>query len=225
MNQPGARVSRRKVLKSSLAVVALAGLGGVALALQKTRLIRTPELFVLDAKEYAILSALAERLSPEAGQGAPGATKLGVAQQLDALVRYADDEAKKGLKGALALFETAVGGALVGERVVPFTALSNEDKDRVMTSWRDSSLGVRRTVYRALSAGVFAFYWGNPATWDRIGYKLPDVVALREAYATNLVDLDALRATPLPPKSVAPSSVTPPSVTPPIAVPQALQGT
>lgn len=199
MNSQVARLSRRKLLQSGLIATALLGVGGVTLALQKTRqLSHLPRLSVLDASEYAILVALAERLCPELGAGAPGATKLGVAHTIDQLLVHSDDTAQKAIKGALTLFENALGGALVGERVVPFTQLTSARQDAALSASRDSSIGMRRTVFRALAGVVWAVYWGNPSTWKRIGYGgPPDVVALRTAYASNLVDLDALRATPL----------------------------
>ncbi|MDB4987091.1 MAG: putative oxidoreductase [Myxococcaceae bacterium] len=199
MTSPGTRVSRRKVLKTSLAAVALASLGGVALAVQKTaQLARTPALSVFDPSEYAIFRAFAERVAPSAGAGAPGATELGIVQLLDRVLAQSDAEAQKAIKGALALFESALGGALVGERVVPFTHLSPAEQDRILAGWRGSSLGMRRTIFRALSAAVMSYYWGDPRTWQRCGYDGPPNVAnLRQAYADNLIDLDALRATPL----------------------------
>lgn len=199
MNSQVARMSRRKLLRGGLVATALVGIGGVTLALQKTRqLAKVPPLAVLDASEYAILVALAERLCPQLGEGAPGATKLAVAQTIDQLLVHSDETAQKAIKGALALFDNALGGALVGERLVPFTRLSSEQQDRSLSAWRDSSIGTRRTVFRALGNVVWAVYWGNPSTWQRIGYGgPPDVAALRAAYASNLVDLDALRATPL----------------------------
>jgi hypothetical protein len=42
-----------------------------------------------------------------------------------------------------------------------------------------------------------AVYWGDPRTWPSTGYSgPPDPRALRATYAENLVDLNALRATP-----------------------------
>jgi Gluconate 2-dehydrogenase subunit 3 len=199
MDVPPAWWSRRKLLQGALAVSALVGLGGVTLALQKTRsLAGTPRLAVLDASEYAVLVALAERLCPELGPGAPGATKLGVAAYLDSMLAASDGETQKAIKGALTLFESALGGALVGERVRPFTELSPEAQADSLRAFRDSSLGVRRTLFRALASAIWAVYWGNTGTWKRIGYDgPPNVSALRASYAENLVDLDALRATPL----------------------------
>ena len=199
MDASPARWSRRKLLRGALAATALLGLGGVALALQKTRVLAgTPELVVLDASEYAVLVALAERLCPELGEGAPGATKLGVAAYLDGMLAASDDETQKAIKGALTLFESALGGALVGERARPFTQLSPDEQADSLRAFRDSSLGVRRTLFRALAGAVWSVYWGNPGTWRRIGYDgPPNVSALRASYAANLVDLDALRATPL----------------------------
>ena len=199
MNSQVARLSRRKVLRGGLIATLVAGVGGVTLALQQTqKLADVPTLAVLDASEYAILVALAERLCPKLGAGAPGASELGTARTIDQLLVQSDDTAQKAIKGALRLFENALGGALMGERLVPFTQLSHAQQERALASFRDSRIGMRRTVFRALAGVVWFVYWGNPGTWKRIGYGgPPDAVALRAAYASNLVDLDALRATPL----------------------------
>jgi Gluconate 2-dehydrogenase subunit 3 len=199
MNSQVARLSRRKVIWGGLVATGFVGIGGLTLALQKPRPPKSvPRLAVLDASEYAILVALAERLCPKLDADAPGATALGVAQTIDQLLVQSDATAQKAIKGALTLFDNALGGALTGERLVPFTHLSSADQERLLFAWRDSSIGMRRTVFRALAGVVWAVYWGNPSTWKRIGYGgPPDGGALRAAYASNLVDLDALRATPL----------------------------
>jgi len=198
MSSPEPRITRRRLLKATLSLVAVATAGGAVLAAQKTTPVGSlPKLSVLDAAEYTVLCAIAARLCP-AGDDAPGALALRVPEAIDVALAHSDAESQKAIKGALALFENALGGALAGERVVPFTQLPPERQDRVLAAWQHSKLGVRRTIYRALSASVMAFYWGNARTWPRIGYGgPPDVAALRASYADNLVDLDALRATPV----------------------------
>lgn len=193
------RISRRTWVKGSLAGVLLAGLGGVGLALQKTvQRLPTPKLALFDPAEYAILVAIAERICPALGLGAPGATEVGVAARLDAMLENGDPETKKGLKIALKLVDNALTGALTGERVVPFTALSPEQQDRSLAGWRDSDVGFRRTVFSGIVSAVFFAYYGDPRTWKRIGYRgPPDAKGLRMAYAEQLVDLDSLRATPV----------------------------
>jgi len=198
MQEAAGRLSRRNLLKTGLVGTLLVGVGSVGLALERTKVEgQTPALAVLSATEYAVLVAVAERLCPALGEGAPGATALGVAKTIDGLLTEVDDDTQKGFKIALRTFENALTGALFGERFVPFTHLSPEDKTRTLASWRDSRIGFRRTVYRALGGLVWAVYWGDARTWPRIGYPGPrDVAALRAQYVDNLVDLDALRATP-----------------------------
>ena len=191
------RFSRRNLLKTGLIGGVLVGLGSIGLALQKTATrAGTPPLKTFDPSEYAVLAAIADRLCPALGPDAPGATALDVAQTVDEVLEQADPEVKKGLKIALRSFENALTGALVGERLAPFTALAPDQQDRVLAGWRDSRIGFRRTVFHALSGTVFSAYWGHERTWARIGYGgPPNVASLRAAYAENLVELDSLRAT------------------------------
>lgn len=191
------QLSRRSLLKTGLVGVAVVALGGVGLAFQPTRegKVAGSKLLVLSPQEYAVLAAVAHRVCPPLGKGAPGATALDVAGKADALLAGADADGKQGLKLVLRVFENGLTGALFFERVRPFTQLSPEDQDQVLRNWRDSNIGFRRTVYRALSSLVGALYYGDERTWERIGYPgPPSLSGLREAYAENLVDLHALRA-------------------------------
>lgn len=199
MRDVTASLSRRSLLKTGLIGGLLVGLGSVGLALQKGRARSAPSsLKVLDATEYAILAAIADRVCPALGPGAPGATALDLASGVDGLVADADPEVQKGTKMALRIFENALTGALAGERIMPFTELDPEAQDRVLARWRDSGVGFRRTVYKGLVGAIFALYWGDPRTWPRIGYGgPPDFTKLRHVYAEELVDLNDLRATPL----------------------------
>lgn len=199
MSDVTSRLSRRTLLKSGLFGGVLVGLGSLGLALQKSRTRGSPPaLKALDATEYAILVAMADRLCPALGPGAPGATALSVASGIDDLIAAADMDVQQGTKIGLHIFENALTGALAGERLVPFTQLDPEAQDRVLARWRDSSVGFRRTVYKGIVGAVFAVYWGDERTWARIGYAgPPDMLELRRMYADELVDLNALRATPL----------------------------
>ncbi len=178
--------------------VGVVALSSVGLALQGTKPVKPAQgLSVLSADEYAVLVAVADRLCPKLGPGAPGATALGVAQTADALIASAEVDAQEGLKTVLRVFENGLTGALFLERARPFSQLSADEQDRALAGWRDSRIGFRRTVYRALSTLVMALYFGDARTWERMGYPgPPSLSGLRTAYADNLVDLDALRASP-----------------------------
>ena len=189
-------LSRRSLLKTGLVGVVIVAAGGVGLALQSSRLRKVKTgLRVFTAQEYAIFAAIADRVCPALGEGAPGALALDVPGKADALLAGAEIEAQEGVKLALRAFESGLTGALFFERVRPFTQLSPEDQDRVLARWRDSNIGFRRTVYRALSSLVGALYYGDERTWQRMGYPgPPSLSGLRTTYAENLVDLHALRA-------------------------------
>jgi hypothetical protein len=187
------------LVKTGLVGLGVAVAGGLGLALQKTVLLaQTPALKVLDPAEYAVLVAIADRLCPALGAGAPGASAVKLAERLDGLLQNTDIETQKGIKMALKLVDNALTGALTGERLVPFTKLSTEEQDRSLDGWRNADSGFRRTVFGGIAGAVNSVYWGNPQTWQRVGYKgPPDIAGLRAAYADQLVDLNSLRATPV----------------------------
>jgi hypothetical protein len=178
--------------------VALISVGSAALLLQPSRSESVRgKLAVFDAKEAAILAALARRLCPPAGPGSPGADAVGLVALLDKALLGADDEAVKGLKVALAIFDNALTGALFGERLRPFSQLDGQAQDAVIHNWQTSSVPFRRMLIHGLAGLTMSVYWGDPRSWPSTGYGgPPDARALRATYAENLVDLDALRASP-----------------------------
>jgi len=195
---PGAaHLSRRTLLKTGLFGAGVVVVGSIGLQLRGTRARQVPDtgLACLSAEEFAVLTAVADRVCPAAGDGAPGALALGVPAKLDQwLAAYLDEENQTGVRIVLAALESALVGALFAERLTPFTQLAPEEQDEVLRAWKDSSVGFRRTAFRALSSMVAALYYGDSRTWSRIGYAgPPSVRGLRTAFAMNLVDLDALQ--------------------------------
>lgn len=190
-------VSRRGVLKAGLLGTAAAIVGSLGLGLRATRLIAPPGggLQVLSVKEYAVLAAIAERICPASADGAPGAAELGVAQLVDRRLATLETDAQDGVKLLLTIFENALTGMLFGERLAPFTQLDAEAQERILAQWRASTVAFRRTAFGAFNALVGSTYYGEAATWARIGYSgPPSVRALRVGFSMNLVDYDSLRA-------------------------------
>lgn len=190
-------LSRRTLLKTGLIGAALVSVGSAALLLSPSRAESVPgKLALFDAKEAAILAALARRLCP-AAPNSPGADAIGLVSLLDKALLGADEEAVKGLKVGLAIFDNALTGALFGERMRPFSQLDGEAQDAMIRNWQMSSVPFRRMLIHGLSALTMSVYWGDPRSWPSTGYGgPPDPRALRETYAENLVDLNALRAAP-----------------------------
>ena len=183
--------SRRAFLRSGLISVAVLGLSGLGLALQRTKLIAVPKdgLLVLTPEQYAILTAVAARTCP------PNDLGIDVAFTADRLLTLVDDDVKAGVGLALNVLESSVVGALFGERTAPFTQLSAEDQDRVLMAFASSKVALRRTIYRSLSGLTGTLYYGDPRAWPSAGYPGPPSPAgLRAAYPQQLVDYQALRA-------------------------------
>jgi len=191
---PG-ELSRRTLLKTGLIGVALVSVGSAALLLQGARTREGKALRSFSAAEAGVLTALARRLCPADGPGAPGAEGIDLVGMLDQALEPLDDDAKQQLKLGLTLFDNAFTGALFGERVRPFSQLDGAAQDAVIRSWQESKVAFRRTLMRGLSSLVMSVYWGDPRSWARIGYAgPPNPAALRATYADNLVDLASLRA-------------------------------
>jgi hypothetical protein len=188
--------SRRKLLKGGVVSLVLLGLAGAGIALQRTKLRALPKdgLHVLTPEQYAVLCAIADRLCPRPAEGVPGATAIDVGLMADRLLEYAHDDIKQGIALALTMVESGLPGALFGERIAPFTTLSPEQQDAVLIAFRDSKVGLRRTIFRSFSSVVGSLYYGDPRTWPSVGYPgPPDPKDLRAAYAAQLVDLGALQ--------------------------------
>jgi hypothetical protein len=197
-----ARVSRRGVIKAGLLGTAALALGGVGLALRQGVLMESlpAGLRVLNQREYSVLTVIADRLCPAMGEGAPGARALDVASMIDRRLASAEADMQGAIKLLLNLFENALTGALFGERFKPFTQLDPAAQDRVLTQWRASTVGFRRSAFGALNGLVASTYYGDPRTWKRIGYDgPPSPQALRVGFSMNLVDYESLRPSTQPP--------------------------
>lgn len=191
--------SRRRLVKTGLWGGILVALTGTGLSLQGTRRpVVTPEhLSVLSRDEYAVLVAIADTLCPHRSKTIPSASELNIPEQTDAMFATADADQREGFKLALRMIESPLSGAVFGERWRPFTQLDEADRAQVLRAYRDSRVGVRRTIFAGVSALIMAQYWGNPRAWVRIGYSgPPDVAGLRHMYRDNLVDLASLHGSP-----------------------------
>jgi len=169
---PGTELSRRSLLKRGLLGGSLLALGGLGfLALRGGRLVPVPPdgLRVFSPREFAVLDAVAHRLvRPRAGW--PTVEELGVALAADRIAERTEPSAQKELKQLLGLFENGLAGFLFGGRTRPFTTLDGEEQDRVLAEWRDSNLAIRRTGFSALRTLVLAGYYQSPRVWPAVGY-------------------------------------------------------
>ncbi len=165
------RVGRRRFLQASASGVVLLGIGAVL----PNGCSRYPKpavpLQFLNSREYAMLSVLAERLLGVAGLLGVGPDQVDVGRNCDALVASLDAELRAQLRSALRVFEH--GTYLFDLRRKRFTSLPPDQQQQYLAGWMNSTLGVRRTVFRVLKALVVAGFYQEPRTWPAVGYDGP----------------------------------------------------
>ena len=182
-NEVPRKTSRRSFLKKGLlgsSVLLLGGSLGLALFPSKRVGIPTSPLFVCDAKSFQVLIAFAARVIP------PGGDAVRVAHAVDSLLRYAPIETQADLNKFLGLFENALPGFLLDQRVLPFTRLSPESQDAVLENWRSSKLALRRTGYQSFRKLCLGAHYAFEANWPSIGYPAPPAGINAMAYEDSM---------------------------------------
>lgn len=172
---PGAKPTRRGVLKKGLLGGVLLAVGGsVFLATRKSVQVELPSdgLRELTPREFAVVTALAWRLLPKR-DGFPSVDAVEVGKNADRIVALLDPSAIKETKQLLMLLENALPNFLFGRRASTFTTMSTDEQDAVLNEWRQSGIALRRTGFTALRSLVNAAYFSSPATWPAVGYPGP----------------------------------------------------
>lgn len=171
---PGAKDSRRGFLKKGLVGGLLLAVGGGAwLVTRRSAQVNVPPgLLVLDAQQFAVISALVPHFVPKR-EGFPDPAALETAKIVDGILAKVDDSSREEVKQLLALFENALPNFLFGLRGRPFTQMAPDEQAVVLDEWRTSRISVRRTGYLALRTVVMSAYYGNPQTWAAVKYPGP----------------------------------------------------
>ena len=162
-------MNRRSFVKKGVFGSVLLALGGAGIALQPTRMLAAPgKLRVLDVRGFEVMVAVAARVVT-----VPGADPATIAWGVDEALSRALPDAQNDLVALLGLFENALPGLLLDGRLRPFTQLDGPAQDRVLESWRDSRLVLRRGGYHALRKLCLGVYYGAPSTWPALHYAGP----------------------------------------------------
>jgi len=150
-------MNRRSFLTKGLLGGALLVLGAGGLALSPTRRLASPlrRLLVIDERGFQVMVAIASRVVT-----VPGADHVAIAQGVDEALSRAVPDAQKDLAALLGLFENALPGLPAAQ-------------DRVLASWRESRLVLRRGSYHALRKLCLGVYYGDASTWAALHYAGP----------------------------------------------------
>lgn len=163
--------TRRTFLKRGLlGSTLLAAGGGAFFALRPSDLGRAPRaaLHVLDAKTFAVMAAVIERVVT-----APDVDAIEIAHRVDVALRYLPVEGQKELKSALGLLENGLAGLLTRGSGTPFTRLSPEGRDAALHAWASSRVTLLRSAFDALRKLSLASYYASLEAGRAIGYAGP----------------------------------------------------
>ncbi|KUM04082.1 twin-arginine translocation signal domain-containing protein [Chromobacterium subtsugae] len=58
----------------------------------------------------------------------------------------------------------------------PWASAAPHELERFLRRWRNSRFQLKRSVYQALHQLINAAWYGNPASWAALGYRLPEGV-------------------------------------------------
>lgn len=151
----------------------IGGGGAVGLGLRATNLVNPQSpLKGLTPASYSILSAVADRLIPDA-KGFPRPRDVQVVEKIDDKVTLFHPKDLEELNTVLGLFESALFGFLFDQRLAPFTQLTGEQQDAAIVAWRDSRVTLRRSVHLAIHALVMSAYYGSAEVYEAVGYPGP----------------------------------------------------
>jgi hypothetical protein len=170
-------MNRRSFVKRGLLGGALLALGGsVGLAAWPSQLGAQPrrKLQALDARQFAILAAVAARTV-----AAPGADAIEIAHLCDERLALAYPEARADVGKLLLLLENGLAGLLFDGRPQPFTRLDAGEQVRALEHWRDSRLAVRRGGYAILRRLTESVWYAAPQGWEGTGYPGPPTIAVK----------------------------------------------
>ncbi|MFQ5457620.1 MAG: twin-arginine translocation signal domain-containing protein [Myxococcota bacterium] len=165
-------LSRRDVLKMSLAAGALGVLGPLLPACSPTPGASkgaNPPRYLTDL-QYAVLMKAVPLVLPPPGAGLPDPASLPIPENLDRFFGSFPPPIRKQISDGFALFE--YGALVLGWHFKSFTRLSDEAARDYLVRWRTGHT-IQKAIYRAITLALMSCYWQEEATWKPVGYAGP----------------------------------------------------
>lgn len=158
---------RRRFLRRTLAGTLFLSLGKVVPSVAASAG-SPPALRFFDPQEWAVFSAVADRI---VGPRKPGAPSLDdIAMRADAFLAGEHLEIQEQFHLLLTLFNSAWIAFLFDLRFSSFLGMNDDDKDAYLTDWMESPLGFRRTAFQGLKRLSLSVYYTHPSSWQAIGF-------------------------------------------------------
>jgi len=170
-------LSRRRLLRGSLAAGGFLFMGGLGLWALRGRASRVEGLRSLTDHEHRTLSALARALFPSGGAFAFGSEQAGLERAFDGFLADEPEWNRADLKRALFLLE--YGPVIFEARPRTFSNLSEAERLAHFQRWSESRTLIRRQVALAFRKFLSLVFYDQPAAWPGIGYPGPLTLAGR----------------------------------------------
>ena len=175
---PASGITRRQLVRRGIVGSLLfAAAGATAAFWWPTRRRRPrPGLRVLDEREAAILSAVADTvLAIE--PGVPSADAVDVVGRVDALLARSPGGVQREFVRLLHLFENGATGLITATGWTSFTAAAPASREARLRAWQTSRISLFRTGFQAMKRLCGACYYSSPVSWAAIGYPGPPDLA------------------------------------------------
>lgn len=174
--------TRRQFLKVGIASgVVLAGAGWLALRRGHSP---APGFLWLDERHAAIVAALVpavlDGMLPAEGPAGRAASRE-VVQAFDRAVAGLSPAVQKEIAELFSLLGLSAGRFIVAGVRSAWSEATLEEVSAFLARWQASRFGLLRAGYQALSQLIIAAWYGNPASWERIGYPGPPPLASSRA--------------------------------------------
>ena len=175
-------LTRRQFLKVGLASgVVLAGAGW--LALRRGRM-TAPGFQWLDERAATIVTALVPAVlegALPAGEPARTEAVREVVAAFDRAVSGLSPAVQEEIAQLFSLLGLAAGRFIVAGVRSSWKEATGEEVRAFLRRWRTSRFGLLRAGYQALTQLIQAAWYGNPASWERLGYPGPPALEARPA--------------------------------------------
>src|SRR3954468_9784769 len=133
--------------------------------------------FRFNARQRAALTSICDTFAP-GGNGLPSASEHGVVDAIEeAIASNPRPAERKQVAQLMGLWDTRVLTAIGGGGFARFSSLSQDKREDVLRSWRDSRAIQRRAVFQALRRGALLMYLMKPGPdgrtspiWDHAGF-------------------------------------------------------
>ncbi|MFL6649477.1 MAG: twin-arginine translocation pathway signal protein, partial [Sulfurifustaceae bacterium] len=96
---------------------------------------------------------------------------------IDMTIGYEPPAVRKEIRDLFNLLGSGVTRSLVAGMWQPWENASNESIQKFLTSWRNSRFDLLRSAYIGLTGLIIGSWYGNPRSWERIGYPGPPRIA------------------------------------------------